>query len=380
MKSTENKKIQYKICSRCIMDTTSDPNLVIDDNGVCNYCHEYDREYEKYRHFKENGEKQLEDLMSRIKEECKDDLYDCALGISGGVDSSYLLYLCHQYGLRVLAIHVDAGWNSETAVQNIEKMCTKLGYDLQTVVMDWPTIKELQRAYMFSGLGNQDVPQDHCFIAAVRQYCKKYRIKYMMNGWNLATEGILSHAYQQNPVDWINIKDVYKKCGRGRISLKKYPHVSFWDEYIGYEYFYPVKQIRPLQYIDYHKKDAIALLEKEFGWKYYGGKHFESRFTKFFQEVYLPQKYGWDKRRDHLSSLIVGGEMTRDEAIAEMEIPTSTPEQLQEETEYVLKKLDISESEWKAILDAPNKTINDYKNEIKLKKNLQAIKHFFVRK
>lgn len=359
------------------MDTTSDPNLILDEYGVCNYCHEYDKQYEENRHFKENGEKKLSDLIAKIKEECKNDEYDCALGISGGVDSSYLLYLCHKFGLRVLAIHVDAGWNSEIAVQNIEKMCTKLGYDLQTVVIDWPTMKELQRAYMFSGLGNQDVPQDHCFIAAVHQYCKKYRIKYLMNGWNLATEGILSHAYQQSPGDWMNIKGVYKKCGRGKISLKKYPHTNFFEQYFAYEYLYPVKNILPLVYIDYSKKDAIALLEKEFGWKYYGGKHFESRFTKFFQEVYLPQKYGWEKRRDHISSLIVGGEMTREEGLAEIKVPTSTPEQLEEETEYVLKKLDISKEEWEQILAAPNKTVDDYPNELKLKRDLQSIKHFF---
>lgn len=379
MESTPTERIEYKICSRCIMDTTSDPNLELDENGVCNYCREYDKQYEKYKVYRENGQQKLDDLIKTIKDKCKNDEYDCALGISGGVDSSYLLYLCHQYGLRVLAVHVDAGWNSEIAVQNIEKMCTKLGYDLHTVVIDWPTMKELQRAFLFSELGNQDVPQDHCFIAAVRQYCKKSHIKYLMNGWNLATEGILSHAYQQSPGDWINIKDVYKKNGRGNISLRKYPHTNFWNQYVGYQYLYPVTEVRPLCYIDYSKKKAIEVLEREFGWKYYGGKHFESRFTRFFQEVYLPRKYGWEKRRDHISSLIVGGEMTREEGLAEIVIPTATPEQLAEETEYVLKKLDISEEEWKGILEAPNKTIDDYRSELKLKRRLQKIKHLFVK-
>lgn len=372
MKST-NKRIEYKICSRCIMDTTSDPNLELDENGVCNYCHEYDKAYDDLKDLYTNGGEKLEKIFDDIKEECKKDEYDCALGISGGVDSSYLLYLCHKYNLRVLAVHVDAGWNSEIAVQNIEKMCSKLGYDLHTVVMDWPTMKELQRAYLFSGLANQDVPQDHCFIAAVRQYCKKHHIKYLLNGWNLATEGILSHAYQQSPRDWVNIKDVYKKCGRGKISLKKYPHISFWDNTVGYKCFYPVKEIRPLCYIDYSKKGAIETLESEFGWKYYGGKHYESRFTRFFQDVYLPSKYGWEKRRDHISSLIVGGEMTREEGLAEIEIPSSTQEQLKDETEYVLKKLDVSEEEWQRILNAPNKTVNDYKNENDIKKPIKRL-------
>ena len=380
MESTNNPKIQYKICSRCIMDTTSDPNLVLDQDGVCNYCHEYDEMYEKYKVYRDNGEEKLKKLFDEIKSECRNQKYDVAIGLSGGVDSSYLLYLAHQYGLRVLAIHVDAGWNSEIAVQNIEKMCTKLGYDLQTMVMDWPTIKELQRAYMFSGLGNQDVPQDHCFVAAVRQCCKKYHIRYMLNGWNLATEGILSHAYQQNPSDWINIKDVYRKCGRGRVSLSKYPHISFWNQYIGYPYLYPVKEIRPLCYIDYSKKHAIEILEKEFGWKYYGGKHFESRFTRFFQEVYLPHKYGWEKRRDHISSLIVGGEMTREEGLAEISVPTADEKQKAEETDYVLKKLDISEQEWQGILAAPNKTIYDYRSQQSIKKTIRRIRGIVSRK
>lgn len=374
MESTSNTKIQYRICSRCIMDTTSDPNLKLDSDGVCNYCREYDKLYELNKIYREAGENKLATLFSKIKEECKNDEYDCALGLSGGVDSSYLLYLCHKYGLRVLTIHVDAGWNSETAVRNIETMCQKLGYDLQTVVVDWTTMKELQRAYLFSGLANQDVPQDHCFAAAVLHYCKKNRIKYLLNGWNLATEGILSNAYQQSPKDWTNIKDVYEKCGRGLVSLRKYPHNNFFDQYIGYRFLYRVKEIRPLCYIDYSKKGAIELLEKEFGWKYYGGKHFESRFTKFFQEVYLPAKYGWEKRRDHISSLIVGGEMTREEGLAEMEIPTSTKEQMDEETEYVLKKLDVSNEEWERILLMPNKDVNAYRNDQRLIDFLQGIK------
>lgn len=353
----------YRICSRCIMDTTSDPNLVLDDNGICNYCHEYDEEYKKEENLRNGGEKELVRIFDKIKEECKDREYDCALGLSGGVDSSYLLHMCKQYGLRVLAIHVDACWNSELAVQNIESMCQKLDYDLHTVVMDWPTMKELQRAYMFSGLGNQDVPQDHCYMAAVRHMCKKMRIKYMLNGWNLATEGILSHAFQQPPSDWVNIKDVYKKCGRGKMSLKKYIHISTLEKCFDYAGIKKVQEIRPLCYIPYSKKEAIALLEREYGWKYYGGKHYESRFTRFFQEVYLPKKYGWEKRRDHIASLIVGGEMTRKEGLDEISRPTATASELAEETEYVLKKLDITKEEWERILISPNKSVNDYRND-----------------
>jgi N-acetyl sugar amidotransferase len=360
------------------MDTTSDPNLVLDENGVCNYCHTYDELVEKTK--QHIGNQTLEDVFNQIKEEGKDKEYDCILGISGGVDSCYIAYLAKQYGLRVLAVHVDAGWNSELAVQNIEKLCKKLDYDLHTVVIDWPTMKELQRAYLFSGLGNQDVPQDHCFLAGVWKFAKQYDIKYVLNGYNLATEGILSTAYQHQASDWRSIRGVYRKCGRGKISLKKYPHVNLFTTYSINYGVNGLKQIYPLNYINYSKKEAIKTLEREFGWKYYGGKHYESRFTKFFQEVYLPQKLGWEKRRDHLSSLIVGGEMTREEALEEIAIPPSTEAEMREETEYVLKKLDISDEEWQKILKLPNKRAEDYPSNAKLMAFLKKMKRKVVRK
>lgn len=371
---------EYRICNRCIMDTTSDPKLKLDEHGVCNYCHEYDKRKGELLFYKEDGERKLKELFDKIKEECKNDEYDCALGISGGVDSSFLLHLCKKYDMRVLAIHIDAGWNSEIAVRNIESICSKCGYDLHTVVIDWPTMKELQRAYLFSGMGNMDVPQDHCFAAAMKKICKKMKIKYIFDGWNLATEGILSHAYQQSPYDWTNIKAIYKSCGRGKISLRKYPHMTFMQQYFWYPYIHPIKTISPLLYIDYSKKSAIELLESEYGWKYYGGKHYESRFTKFFQEVYLPKKYGWEKRRDHISSLIVGGEMTREEGLDEMLKNVATEMQLRDETEYVLKKLDISMEEWKSILDIPNRAVDYFPNEQGMVRVLKNLKDKITRK
>ncbi len=361
----------YRICKRCIMDTSSDPNLELDENGICNYCRRYDKTIMDTREIYGGGEKALSALIDRIKKECRNKPFDCAVGISGGVDSCFVLHLCHQYGLRVLAVHVDCGWNSELAVQNIEKLCSSLKYDLQTEVIDWVTIKELQRAYMFSGLANQDVVQDHCFASVIRKYCKKNHIKYLMHGANFATEGILSTAYQQDPMDWINIKDVYRKYGRGKVSLKKYPHMSMLEHDLLYPVFSPVNVIYMLNYLEYSKKDAISCLEKEYGWKYYGGKHFESRFTRFYQEVYLPKKYGWEKKRDHISSLIVGGEMTREEGLKEMGSSTASREQLDEETEYVLKKLDISGDEWDHIISAPNRSLDEYRSGEKIKRTIK---------
>lgn len=352
--------MNYRICSRCIMDTTSDPKLELDENGVCNYCRAYDRQLLEFKK-KNLNEKKLFDVFEKVKKDGKGRKYDCILGMSGGVDSSYMAHLAKQYDLRVLVVHVDCGWNSELAVQNVEKMCKKLGFDLHTIVVDWKTMKELQRAFLFSGVVNQDTPQDHCFIPATMRQRKKFKIKYILNGYNLSTEGILSSAFQYTAGDWIFIKDIYRKFGRGKISLRKYPHITFFglmlDRHLNFSH-----TIRPLNYINYHKKDAIELLEREYGWKYYGGKHFESRFTRFYQEVYLPQRYGWVKRRDHISSLIVGGEMTREEGLEELEKKTATPEDIRKETEYILKKLDISWQEWETkILKAPHRVEDEFK-------------------
>lgn len=365
---------EYKICSRCIMDTTSDPNLILDEKGVCNYCNAYD---EKIRSKRTNDSDYLSSIFDKIKNDGKGKEYDCLLGISGGVDSSYLAYLAKKYDLRVLAVHVDAGWNTELAVQNIHNICSKLGYDLHTVVVDWPTMKELQRAYMFSGVANLDVPQDHCFIAATNQIVKKFHVKYVLRGNNLATEGILSRALEYNALDWTSIKGIYKKCGRGIKNLKKYPHENFFTQYISVGELKRVITIEPLNYIEYSKKEAIETLEKEFNWKYYGGKHYESRFTKFFQETYLPQRYGWDKRRDHIASLIVGGEMTREQGLEELTILPSTQSEMEDDLDYVLKKLDISRQEWNSILNAPYKTEDDYPNYKKLVQLGMRVKHIF---
>ncbi|MBH1942056.1 N-acetyl sugar amidotransferase [Mobilitalea sibirica] len=368
---------KYQICNRCIMDTT-DPDIVFDQNGICNHCNQYDINVKVYGYHKDTSEDKLREIVNKIKKEERNKEYDCILGISGGVDSSYLAYLSHQLGLRILAVHVDAGWNSDIAVQNIQKICKKLNIDLHTIVIDWPTMKELQRAYMYSGLPNLDVPQDHAFLAAVYNYAKKYKLKYMLNGSNFATEGILPNSWGQAAIDYKNIKGVYNKFGRGK-SIKKYPHFNIW------QYFYlqqKVIRVNLLNYIDYSKREAIDTLKREFDWKYYGGKHFESRFTKFFQSYYLPQKFGYDKKRAHLSSLIVGGEMSREEAIIEMEDSSSyTLEEMLEDRDYILKKLDIPMQEWDKIMNQKVKKETDYPSNkylieklIKVKRLIKSMK------
>ena len=352
---------------------TSDPEIEFDEHGVCNHCHKYDEDVKLFGYKGRETDEKLKKLVQEIKEYGKNKEYDCILGISGGVDSAYTAYMAAQLGLRVLAVHVDAGWNTEIAVENIQKMCKVLNMDLHTIVIDWPAMKELQRAYMFSGLPDLDVPQDHVFLAAVYAYAKKYKIKYMLNGYNLATEGILPNSWGQTAaIDFRNIKSIYKKCGRGKKIFNKYPHFNIL------KYFYvsiTVTRVNLLNYVSYSKKEALATLNEKFGWQYYGGKHFESRFTKFFQSYYLPRKFQYDKKRAHLSSLIVGGEMTREEALKEMEDTSVYPlEQMLEDRDYILKKLDIPVDEWERCMNMPNKKESDYADSKKLIQFLVAVK------
>lgn len=357
----------YQVCTRCVMDS-SDPGVTFDEQGVCSSCKRYE-EVRALRGYRPGeSEKELAHTVAVMKEKSRGLPYDCLLGLSGGVDSAYMLYLAHQLGLRVLAVHVDSGWNSEVAVRNIQRMCEKLNVQLHTYVMDWPTMKELQRAYMLSGVANLDVPQDHLFCAAVFEMARKYKVKFILNGSNIATEGAaapftLQHSYR----DTWHLNSIYKKHGRG-MSLKKYPRLSLWEGWFGLR---GVTKINLLDMVEYSKKGAIELLSREFGWEYYGGKHFESRFTKYFQSVYLPRKFGYDKRRSHLSCLVMNGEMMREEALLELAQPPYPVEQQREDEAYILKKLDITPEEWQRVLDAPPTPDDAYFSQQKL---LDAIK------
>ena len=366
--------MKYRACTRCLMDTDEDPDITFDENGYCNYCRDYFENKKNLPQTDEEKKAALDRIVQEIKAAGKGREYDVTIGISGGVDSAYLAYTASKLGLRILAVHVDAGWDTEVAVRNIHKVCSALNLDLHTIVMDWPTMKELQRAYMFSGLRNLDVPQDYCFLTCSYHYTRKHHVKYMLTGSNSATEGILSKQKGYTAIDYTNIKDVYRQCGRGLVSLKKYPRMNYLEYaqmFIG-----GVKRVDLLNYVPYSQKLAIDTLHREFGWEYYGGKHFESQFTKFFQSYYLPQKFGYNKKKDHLSSLIVGGEMTREEAVKAYEDDSAYPLEKQlEDREYICKKLDISDEEWEQIMSAHPKTEDDYKNDKKKLAFFRKIKH-----
>ena len=362
-----------KRCTRCIMDE-SDPTITFDEQGVCHHCHLYDDIKLTQGYDPLKSPKEHQQAVDAIKKAGEGKEYDCIIGISGGVDSCYLLHHAVQVGLRVLAVHVDAGWNSDTAVRNIHKLCKKLGVELHTVVIDWPTMKELQRAYMFSGLANLDIPQDHVFIAAVYQYALKHRVRAMLTGTNVATEGINPTAWGYDNLDYTSIKSVFKTYKR-KGNLRKYPHFGIF-KYIYYRH--KTTRYELLNMIDYSKKEAIQTLSEKYGWEYYGGKHFESRFTKFFQSYYLPKKFGYDKRLAHLSSLVVSGEMTREEALHQFNYDQPYDESsVLEERDYILKKLDLTLDEWKDIMASPNKTEDDYKNNKQMIAKLMNLKQRF---
>lgn len=375
---------KYQQCVNCIMDTT-DPLISFDDKGVCNHCRFYE-DYEQNYLLKDKAATDFTaQMVAQIKASGRGKEYDCIMGISGGVDSSYLAYYATKVlGLRLLLVHVDTGWNSELAVKNIENIVKILNLDLHTLVVDWEEIRDLQRAFFKSSVPNCDIPQDHAFIAALYSEARKYGLKHILNGGNMSTESILPASWGYDASDWVHIKDIHRQFGE--IKIKTYPRISFFRRRILCPYVYGMKVHRPLEYIQYNKAEVKAFLKTELGWKDYGGKHFESKFTQFFQAHYLPVKFGYDKRLAHLSSLIVSGQLTREDALSQIQEPLYNHVQLAEDKEYFIKKLGFTGQEWEQIMVMPLKSENDYKSQrwmmnafnsvLKLAKPLFAIARF----
>lgn len=361
----------YRQCTNCIMDTT-DPQITFDDKGVCNHCNEYNLYENKIKLKGDEALKATQQIVAEMKASGKGNEYDCIMGISGGVDSSYLAYYATKVlGLRVLLVHVDTGWNSELAVKNIENIVRILGLDLHTLVVDWEEMRDLQRAFFKSSVPNCDIPQDHAFIASLYSEARKYGLRHILNGGNMATESILPTSWGYDASDWSHIKDIHQKFGE--VSLKQYPHIGFVEKTVVYPFIYKLNVHRPLEYIEYNKAEVKKFLIEELEWKDYGGKHYESKFTQFFQAHYLPEKYGFDKRLAHLSSLIVSGQITREQALEEIKEPLYDPMQLQDDREYFIKKLGFSEAEWDQIMKMPPKDEHDYANQIWMNKTFRKM-------
>jgi N-acetyl sugar amidotransferase len=348
----------YRICTRCVMDT-SDPWITFDERGVCNHCNEFDRVLSKLWYRGGEGQRRLDQLADEIRRNGKGKEYDCVIGVSGGVDSSYLLQLAvRRMGLRPLAVHVDAGWNSELAVANIENLVKKLGIDLFTYVVDWEEMRDLQVAYLKSGLANQDVPQDHAFAAKTLEFAVKHDIKYVLNGSNIATESILPRAWGYDAMDSVQLRAIHRRFGTR--PLQSYPILSAFRRHFAYPILRGLVYRQPLNFIDYRKDEAKALLASEFGWVYYGGKHYESRWTKFFQSYYLPVRFGYDKRRAHLSSILVAGEIDRATALKELEKPSYDADSIAQDVEYIEKKLRLQPGEIQQLMNMPRREFNEY--------------------
>ena len=365
---------EYQICTRCVMDTT-DLEINFDNDGVCNHCRYFDSVLSKKWYPDEKGLGILDEIISQIQMEGKNKKYDCVIGLSGGVDSSYLAYvLRNRYPkLRILAIHVDGGWNSELAVHNIENIVKRLGIDLYTGVIPWEEMQDLQLAYFKSQLANQDVPQDHAFFATLYDVAIKNGIKYFLSGGNLATESILPSSWGYDAMDSTQLKAIHRKFGNKK--LKKYVTVSFFKRKIYYPYFLKFKIVRPLDYLPYIKDISKEIIKNELDWRDYGGKHHESKFTKFFQAYWLPQKFGFDKRKAHLSSMIVSGQLTREDAFLELSKPLYDERELSEDKEYLAKKLGITLYDFESIMNQPNKTFSDYPSNFHKERLFKKIIH-----
>lgn len=353
---------QFQVCTSCVMDTT-DSNIVFDENGVCDHCLDFEQNVKPNWHTDERGDADLKKIIAKIKEDGKGRDFDCIMGMSGGADSSYLLHVAiKKYGLRPLVFHVDGGWNSQIAVNNINVMIENLGLDLYTEVINWEEMKAFQKAYFKAGVSNIDIPQDHAFIATLYNFAAKHKIKYILNGGNISTECV------RNPLEWIyygtdmaQIKDIRKQfCDN---PLKTYPFSNVLKHKLYLRYIQRIQVVKPLNYFPYIKEEAMKELEREYGWEPYPQKHFESRFTRFYEGYWLPHKFGYDTRKVQYSSLILTGQMTRDEALEKLKTPAISDEDAKHDFEYIANKLDISQSELQSYFDQPNKTYRDYKNQ-----------------
>ncbi len=347
-----------QICTKTVMDTT-DPNIKFNKSGESHYYTNFIKNIIPV--WKNDNSKfyQLEKIADKIKKDSKKNDFDCIIGISGGVDSSYLVYLAKEIlGLRPLIYHVDAGWNSQLAVSNIEKIIDKLNLDLHTDVIYWPEMKDLQLSFFKAQVPHLDTPQDHAFFSSMYNYASKYKVKYILNGGNFSTECI------REPLEWHyhasdlkQLKDIHSKFGN--LKLDKFPTADIFKYKFYYRFVKSIKVIQPLNMIKYIKSEAIDLLQRKFDWKEYSHKHYESRFTKFYEGYWLLNKFGYDKRKAHYSSLILTNQMTREDALKKISVAPYT-EEIEDDFEYVANKLEISVMELKNLMNGENKSFRDY--------------------
>lgn len=349
----------YLICTRCVMDT-SDPEIQFDGNGVCNHCRRYDELVKQHVLTGDDAERSLNAIVERIKKDGRNKEYDCIIGVSGGADSTYNAYIVKKLGLRPLAVHLDNGWNAELAVCNIERTLKRLGIDLDTYVIDWDEFRDLQLSYLKSGVINVEALTDHAIWAILYGVAGDRRIKHILLGTNLVTEGILPQSWGYDNKDSVNIRDIHRRYGE--VRLKTFPVLTM-PRFLHYHYVKGIRTASFLNYVSYVKKDIKPFLNEELGWKDYSGKHGESMFTYFYQSYILPRRLRVDKRRAHLSCLVCAGEITRQEALQELGRPLFGEDELRENREYVIKKLGLTEEQFESYMSLPVRSHLDFKTE-----------------
>jgi N-acetyl sugar amidotransferase len=365
----------YQICSRCIMDT-SDPEIRFDTVGACNHC---TAAFIACAALPQgtNVESELARVVTEIRASGRGREYDCLVGISGGVDSTYVAYRAKQLGLRCLAVHFDSGWNSELAVKNIEQTVKQLDIDLHTFVCNWDEMRDVQLSFFKASIPNCDIPQDHAIVAALYRVAAQHGIRSILTGSNVTTESILPTSWVYNNLDARHIRGV-QRCF-GSIKLRKFPLLDFWHYYFIYPKLRRIRMVKFLNLLGYNRETAMQTLQAELGWRYYGGKHYESVFTRFFQGYYLPTKFGYDKRRAHLSSLIAAGELTRADALEQLSHNPYLEGLVHEDRVFVAKKFGLTEIEYDAILSRPPRSHLDYPNSAWIYRLKDRVKHFVAR-
>jgi N-acetyl sugar amidotransferase len=352
---------KYQICTSCIMDT-SDPMITFDERGVCDHCNNFYQNILPNWHTDERGAAQLEKIADQIRREGKGRDHDCLIGISGGVDSSYLTYLAREkLGLRPLIFHVDAGWNSQQAVNNIERLVDGLKLDLHTEVINWLEMQDLQLAFFKAQVAYADLPQDLAFFSALYNFAAKHKFKYILTGANYSTECV------RQPIEWAyygtdlrHVRDIHRRFGRR--PLKTFPMSSIFTYKVYYRLFKGIRVVKPLDYVPYIKDAAVQELVDKFGWQRYAHKHYESRCTRFIEGYWMPEKFGADNRRAHFSSVVLTKQMSRDEALRKIAQKAYDPATIDHDIQYVSDKLDITVGQFKEIMAGQNRSWSDYKN------------------
>jgi len=355
--------VKKRVCKRCVMDNLGDPSITFDENGFCNYCTVALQSKEILYHPNDDGKRQLDDIVSKIKRDGKNQKYDCMLGLSGGLDSSFVAYIGHQYGLRMLAVHIDDGFDTVETTKNIDRICKAYNIDLVVEKPNKEQFTDLTRAFIRAGVPNIAIPQDNVLFANLYKYAQENHIKYFLSGSNFALECILQRGNSHDATDKTHILDIHKRFGEKKLD-GTLPLFSMFEKRIKYNLIYKIQTICPLNYVEYNALNAFAILHKTCGFEYYGDKHCESHLTKFMQRYYLPQKFGVDKRKSHYSSMIISGQMTRDEALGKLAEPLYEEQQLQKDLAFILGELSISRKEFDKLMSESPRKHTDYRTSI----------------